>query len=176
MDGNSAPEVSLLLRRETGLSPSFGKRAGDGLFSAFLAGSQRFAVETGEGSRNAQGDSRGLREVHAQNAAVEQDEQPSSIGTDAPAGVGAAFEAQTERRLFGRPCLRLRKFLCSDVSLSSFRRLQEENLPPLASVLQQQYVLMFRSMTSEITRHVASLQEREFYNLEELLSTYKKIA
>lgn len=56
------------------------------------------------------------------------------------------------------------------------RRLRDENLLPLADVLQREYLQMFKSMTKQIICHVASLKNRDFFNLEELLETYKKIA
>ncbi|KAL8272076.1 hypothetical protein Esti_004011 [Eimeria stiedai] len=54
-------------------------------------------------------------------------------------------------------------------------RLRDENLVPLAEVLQMQYFQMFTTMTKQIVSYVSSLKDRDFFNLEELLDTYKKI-
>ncbi|KAL8433375.1 hypothetical protein ACSSS7_003930 [Eimeria intestinalis] len=54
-------------------------------------------------------------------------------------------------------------------------RLRDENLVPLAEVLQMQYFHMFTTMTKQIVSYVSSLRDRDFFNLEELLDTYKRI-
>ncbi|OEH75678.1 filamin abp280 repeat-containing protein [Cyclospora cayetanensis] len=59
---------------------------------------------------------------------------------------------------------------------NDIRRLRDENLLPLADVLQQQYLQLFRSMTKQIMTYVTSLNGRDFFNLEELIHTYNKIA
>lgn len=57
----------------------------------------------------------------------------------------------------------------------NLQRLEQENLVPLAHMLQAQYIHMFKQMTHEIVRLVRGVENKQFVNLENLLRTYRKI-
>ncbi|PFH37318.1 hypothetical protein BESB_037760 [Besnoitia besnoiti] len=57
----------------------------------------------------------------------------------------------------------------------NLQRLEQENLIPLAQIMQSQYVTMFRQMTKELVRLVRGVETKQFVNLENLLQTYRRI-
>ncbi|KFH11848.1 Filamin/ABP280 repeat-containing protein, partial [Toxoplasma gondii VAND] len=57
----------------------------------------------------------------------------------------------------------------------NMQRLQQENLMPLAEVLQAQYISLFRQMTQEIVALVKDVEDNKFQNLEALLQAYRRI-
>ncbi|CBZ53752.1 conserved hypothetical protein [Neospora caninum Liverpool] len=57
----------------------------------------------------------------------------------------------------------------------NMQRLEQENLVPLAQVLQAQYISMFKQMTQEIVTLVRDVESNQFTNLELLLQAYRRI-